>query len=288
MPLSRSFDVSAAPLPLLTDRVGAAVEALARADALLVTAGAGIGVDSGLPDFRGTDGFWRAYPALRQERFEFHEIASPQAFRAQPRLAWGFYGHRLALYRQTLPHQGFAILRRWIDAMPNGGFVLTSNVDGQFQKAGFDPARIVEIHGSIHALQCLRPCSDDTWDAASFVPDVDAAACRLIGEPPRCPRCGGLARPNILMFGDHGWLGERYDAQQRALDEWIAQAGRVVVVELGAGTAIPTVRLTSERLGADVIRINAREAHARRADVIGLQGGALATLVELERAWHGA
>ncbi|HEP6276058.1 TPA: NAD-dependent protein deacetylase [Burkholderia vietnamiensis] len=287
MPLSRSSDASAAPLPLPTDRVGAAVEALARADALLVTAGAGIGVDSGLPDFRGTDGFWRAYPALRQERFEFHEIASPQAFRAQPRLAWGFYGHRLALYRQTLPHQGFAILRRWIDAMPHGGFVLTSNVDGQFQKAGFDPARIVEIHGSIHALQCLRPCSDDTWDAASFVPDVDAAACRLIGEPPRCPRCGGLARPNILMFGDHGWLGERYDAQQRALDEWIAQAGRVVVVELGAGTAIPTVRLTSERLGADVIRINAREAHARRADVIGLQGGALATLVELERAWHG-
>ncbi|MCA8222901.1 SIR2 family NAD-dependent protein deacylase [Burkholderia sp. BC1] len=282
-----SADASGAA-PLSADLVAAAVAALSRADALLVTAGAGIGVDSGLPDFRGTDGFWRAYPALRHERFEFHEIASPQAFRARPQLAWGFYGHRLALYRSTVPHAGFAILRRWLDAMPNGGFVLTSNVDGQFQKAGFDPARIVEIHGSIHALQCLRPCSDDTWDAAPFIPAVDEAACRLVGEPPRCPHCGGLARPNILMFGDAGWLGARYAEQERALQQWIAQAGRVAVVEIGAGTAIPTVRMMSEQLGADVIRINAREAHARRADVIGLKGGALATLNALDAAWQHA
>ena len=279
-----SADGGATQLP--AERVASAVDALARADALLVTAGAGIGVDSGLPDFRGTDGFWRAYPALRHERFEFHEIASPQAFRAHPQLAWGFYGHRLGLYRDTVPHAGFAILRRWMDAMRNGGFVLTSNVDGQFQKAGFDPARIVEIHGSIHAMQCLRPCSDDTWSAAPFTPDVDTATCRLVGELPRCPRCGGLARPNILMFGDRGWLGARHEAQERVLESWVAQAGRVTVVEIGAGTAIPTVRMLSERLGADVIRINAREAHARRADVIGLKGGALATLAALDAAWQ--
>ncbi|MEK7915373.1 Sir2 family NAD-dependent protein deacetylase [Burkholderia contaminans] len=290
MPLSDSAaaTAAAAAAQLPADLVASAVAALARADALLVTAGAGIGVDSGLPDFRGTDGFWRAYPALRHERFEFHEIASPHAFRARATLAWGFYGHRLALYRATVPHAGFAILRRWIDAMPNGGFVLTSNVDGQFQKAGFDPARIVEIHGSIHAMQCLRPCSDDTWEAAPFVPDVDEATCRLVGDMPRCPHCGGLARPNILMFGDTGWLGARYDAQERALEDWLARAGRVAVVEIGAGTAIPTVRLLSERLGADVIRINAREAHARRADVIGLKGGALATLRALDAAWQRA
>ncbi|RAA41060.1 NAD-dependent protein deacetylase, partial [Burkholderia multivorans] len=74
----------------------------------------------------------------------------------------------------------------------------------------------------------------------------------------------------------------------RALQQWIAQAGRVAVVEIGAGTAIPTVRMLSEQLGADVIRINAREAHARRADVIGLKGGALATLNALDVAWQHA
>ncbi len=286
MPTHAPDLASATETPLPVPLIAAAVDVLSRADSLLVTAGAGMGVDSGLPDFRGTEGFWRAYPALRHEGYEFHEIASPRAFRERPRLAWGFYGHRLALYRAIVPHAGFEILRRWIDAMPNGGFVLTSNVDGQFQKAGFDPARIVEIHGSIHAMQCLETCSGHTWDAVPFAPDVDARTCGLVGELPACPHCGGLARPNILMFNDVEWIGARYDAQDQALRDWLAGAGRVAVVEVGAGTAIPTVRLIGERVATEMIRINAREAHARRARVIGLQGGAQATLDALDRAWQ--
>ena len=168
--------------------------------------------------------------------------------------------------------------------MPNGGFVLTSNVDGQFQKAGFDPARIVEIHGSIHALQCLRPCSGDTWDAASFVPDVDAAACRLIGEPPRCPRCGGLARPNILMFGDWGWHERRTAAQGRRLRGWLNKVERLVVIELGAGTNVPTVRIMSESLGGPLIRINPTEPGLGGADGVSVAKGALEALRAIETA----
>ncbi len=67
------------------------------ADGLLVAAGAGMGVDSGLPDFRGNQGFWNAYPALGSERIQFEDVASPLKFYRRPRLAWGFYGHRLAL-----------------------------------------------------------------------------------------------------------------------------------------------------------------------------------------------
>src|SRR3990172_3137870 len=98
-------------------------EAVREADGLLVTAGAGMGGGSGLPDFRGTQGFWRAYPALGRARIAFEAIASPAAFDANPRLAWGFYGHRLALYRRTEPHEGFVILKQIGDAMPNGAFV---------------------------------------------------------------------------------------------------------------------------------------------------------------------
>ena len=68
-----------------------------QADALIIAAGTGMGVDSGLPDFRSDGGFWRAYPALREARIDFHSIASPAAFRSSPESAWGFYGHRLAL-----------------------------------------------------------------------------------------------------------------------------------------------------------------------------------------------
>ena len=136
-----------------------AAEVIARADSLIVAAGAGIGVDSGLPDFRGKDGFWQTYPALARANVDFYAIASPSAFHSDPLLAWGFYGHRLQLYRDTTPHGGFGILRKWGDGMPNGHAVFTSNVDGQFQKAGFDPRLVYECHGSIHHLQCLEPCS---------------------------------------------------------------------------------------------------------------------------------
>ena len=82
-----------------------AAELISQADALIITAGAGMGVDSGLPDFRSKDGFWKAYPALGWDDTDFVAIACPDAFRTQPRRAWGFYGHRLNLYPATT---GFA------------------------------------------------------------------------------------------------------------------------------------------------------------------------------------
>ena len=103
---------------------------------MIVTAGAGMGVDSGLPDFRGAEGFWNAYPVYRKLGLNFEDLANPHWFESDPCLAWGFYGHRLALYRRTGPHAGFEILRRWADAKPQGAFVFTSNVDGQFQRCG--------------------------------------------------------------------------------------------------------------------------------------------------------
>lgn len=65
------------------------------AGGLLITAGAGMGVDSGLPDFRGSEGFWRAYPALQLYDLSFEDMANPARFAEHPKLAWGFYGHRM-------------------------------------------------------------------------------------------------------------------------------------------------------------------------------------------------
>jgi NAD-dependent SIR2 family protein deacetylase len=168
-----------AGLDAAVTRAVARAAALVRdADALLIGAGAGIGVDSGLPDFRGDHGFWRAYPPLAARGIRFAEIANPHSFDADPALAWGFYGHRLALYRATVPHEGFAILKALGASLPHGAFVFTSNVDGQFQRAGFDPGHIVEHHGSIHHLQCTRPCSDAIWTADAVRPEVDPSPAR--------------------------------------------------------------------------------------------------------------
>ena len=245
-------------------------ELIRSADSLVIGAGAGIGVDSGLPDFRGEHGFWKAYPALGRERISFYDIASPQSFERAPRLAWGFYGHRLALYRATVPHEGFAILRAIAAGLPHGAFVFTSNVDGQFQKAGFAADRVDECHGSIHHLQCLDACMPEIWPADEFEPDIDEGECRLRSELPRCPTCDGLARPNVLMFGDWNWAKRRELQQGRALAAWRQKVGNPVVIELGAGTDIPSVRSFCERQRSPLIRINPREP-----DLGGLRGVSL-------------
>ncbi|WP_244193261.1 SIR2 family NAD-dependent protein deacylase [Paraburkholderia eburnea] len=263
-----------------------AVEWIRDADGLLITAGAGMGVDSGLPDFRGKEGFWRAYPALRHYGFSFEDIANPAGFSSNPRLSWGFYGHRLALYRATMPHAGFDILLRWASAMKHGAFVFTSNVDGQFQKAGFDAERIVECHGTIHRLQCVEACTDETWPADDFVPIGNETTCLLENEMPRCPHCNALARPNILMFGDWRWVEKHVEQQERQLASWFERVQRPVVVEVGAGRAIPTVRRFSERHGPRVIRINPRESAIPFAVGVGMACGARDALQQIDIELH--
>lgn len=255
-----------------------AARLIAQADGLLITAGAGIGVDSGLPDFRGNRGFWRAYPAIGRQGLSFEAMANPAAFTANPRLAWGFYGHRLQLYRDTVPHVGFKLLQEMARRLPHGAFVYTSNVDGQFQKAGFDEARIVECHGSIHYVQCLQTCSTRIWPADNLIVDVDEADCMLRSPLPQCPRCRGHARPNILMFNDWAWLSSRADAQQFRFDLWHKQVQHMVVIELGAGIDLPTIRRKGEGMRVPMIRINPIDAAVHGAGSVGLEMGALQAL----------
>ena len=259
-------------------------ELIAQADRLLITAGAGMGVDSGLPDFRGPQGFWGAYPALGRARIPFERIANPAAFESNARLAWGFYGHRLNLYRATVPHEGFHILRRLAERLPEGCFVFTSNVDGQFSKAGFDENRINECHGSIHHLQCIARCSDAIWSADDYFPEVDEENCLLTSDFPVCPQCKGLARPNILMFGDGGWDECRAEMQDRRMRAWLRRVERLLIIEVGAGTNIPTVRMMGQSLHGKMIRINPTEPELDGAKGVSISCGGLEGLRQIEAA----
>ncbi len=259
----------------IDEKARLAARIIQQADGLLITAGAGMGVDSGLPDFRGDEGMWKAYPALRQANLSFTEIANPQAFADTPELAWGFYGHRLQLYRDTLPHAGFGILLELAAHMPHGAYVFTSNVDGQFQKAGFDENRIVECHGSIHHQQCIEPCSQSIRSANNIVVDIDTEHCLWRSALPRCLQCGAVMRPNILMFNDYSWISSRTDGQIERMCDWRSTVGQLVVIELGAGNAIPTVRNLGERLQVSLIRINPRDFVVRNRRCVGLETNAL-------------
>jgi NAD-dependent SIR2 family protein deacetylase len=277
--------------------VEAAIERAARAideaEALLVTAGAGMGVDSGLPDFRGDQGFWKAYPAYGALGLSFVDLANPRWFATDPELAWGFYGHRLNLYRGTRPHRGFELLGAWAAGKPLCAFAFTSNVDGQFQAAGWSEDRIVECHGRIGVLQCTSGCGAAPFPAPGAPVAVDEATFRAARPLPACPACGGLARPNILMFGDGGWDSDATDRQETAMRRWLAgvraRGGRLAIVECGAGSAVPTVRFTSERIAANLgpaatlVRVNLREPEAPPG-AIALALGAREALERIEAA----
>jgi len=259
-----------------------------QADAILITAGAGMGVDSGLPDFRGNDGFWKAYPPFKKINLNFFDIANPKLFDINPQLAWGFYGHRLNLYRDTKPHNGFEILKIFTKLKKDNYFIFTSNVDGQFQKAGFSVDKIVEVHGSIHHNQCVGRCTNEVWSNKEINLKIDTTTFLATNEMPMCKYCEKLARPNILMFGDWGFSTARVKKQEERLKSWLKQnvinEVNIVVIELGAGKVIPTVRNFSEEIckqyNAKLIRINPRDFDSPK-DAISLPLGAQEALEKI-------
>lgn len=266
--------------------IEAAKALLSEADCLLITAGAGMGVDSGLPDFRGTQGFWKAYPPYERLGMQFESVANPKNFAEDPAFAWGFYGHRFNLYRETKPHRGFEMLLQYTQTLAADSFVYTSNVDGHFERAGFEAEQVIECHGSINHFQCMEACTQAIYpahDCPEF--NIDESDMKAIEPLPVCPDCQGTARPAILMFGDWGWNGGRTNQQQQQFDHWLSQIGdkRVGVIEMGAGTAIPTVRLQSEQVAWSrdgfLIRINPRECEVpNHIEGVSLPMGALEAL----------
>lgn len=108
---------------------------------------------------------------------------------------------------------------------------------------------------------------------------MDESNCRLINAAAACPQCGAVARPNVLMFNDWSWCNSRKEAQAARQEEWLLSISRPVVVELGSGTEVPTVRRFSERIarqvGGRLIRINPREPGVPTKSDVGLAMNAL-------------
>jgi len=250
------------------------------AEVVIITAGAGMGVDSGLPDFRGNEGMWKTYPQLKKKGIDFQNIANPKQFKKFPALAWAFYGHRFDTYKNTTPNIGFAALKELVKDKKDY-FVVTSNVDGQFQKAGFDSDKVYEVHGRINKFQCTE-CDATPWAAPKDTNfSVNPKTFVMKGEIPRCPKCDAVARPNIMMFNDHGFNAKETSAQEHAFNSFMNKYDKdntkIAIIEIGAGSAIPTIRNIGEHIqefvGAQLIRINPRESHGPKGTLSIAKGG---------------
>jgi NAD-dependent deacetylase len=237
---------------------------LARAARVTVLTGAGVSAASGVPTFRGPGGLWRTYRA--------EDLATPQAFARDPPLVWEWYAWRRGLVAACAPNAAHEVLARWQARLP--GFTLvTQNVDGLHERAG--SAGAVRLHGSLWELACWSGCAGkpQPW-RDDRVP--------LPALPPRCPACGGLARPAVV------WFGEMLDPAVIAR----ASAALSCDVFLSIGTSsvvYPAAGFLhdAKSRGAFTVEINPEET-PMSADVdVVLRGGAEDVLPRLEELLAG-
>jgi len=222
---------------------------------------------------------------LEKKGLSLEQISHPEWFQKDPSSAWGFYAHRAELYQNAKPHEGFHILRQLVQMKKENYFIFTSNVDSQFQKAGFEEERLYECHGSLGYLQCSKPCGDRIWES-TFLPQVNPTTLKTSGEFPKC-KCGAVARPNVSLFGDtnDSWIATRAEAQRYRLLKWLSDnypysstgkfeynddtsnnintttttttstsegltshKRKLVIIECGSGTSLHSIRIESEAL----------------------------------------
>lgn len=263
----------------LEESVKQAARAIMEADALLIGTGAGMGVDSGLGTFRGRNaGIW---PPLQRLGLDFPQVSTPNWFRDDPHFAWAFWKFRYDAYTGCDPHTGYWVLADWGRRLPRGYFSFTSNIDGHWEQVG---APTLECHGSLRFMQCVQGsvCNKAIWPVPrDFALQLQDGKDDRVKDPlPCCPKCGGVARPAVLMFGDWGYCSPREGEQKKRYEAFLARAKleRLVVLEVGAGSSVPTVRACCERQGrrpgAQLIRINLEDATVPKGG-ISIQMGAL-------------
>jgi len=244
------------------------LDTLYSTDALIITAGAGASADSGVSTFRGDGGLWER---KGKSGYSFVDLAQPHWFESDPDIAWGFYGKRYLEYKEAKPGIVYETLYSWAKDIPH--FVFTSNVDKLFQRAGFKEENIFEIHGSISHIQSLKAGESSISELKGIEFSIDEKD-RAVGYLPTCPDTGKIARPNICMFSDNTWDPRRSRSQEILYEDFLAKHyKKILILEIGAGKIIPTVRWESERLarsnGATLIRVNTVD-HDIPKDISGI------------------
>ena len=152
---------------------------------VLIITGAGVSSESGIPTFRGKDGYWRNLDPTK--------LATPEAFARDPKLVWEWYRERRQRIRKAQPNPAHRAIAKL--AVQAGEFLLvTQNVDDLHLRAGVPADKMVQIHGDIFMTHCSR-CEFRRYQHEHNV-----------GSLPKCPECGALMRPGVV------WFGEQLDA----------------------------------------------------------------------------
>ncbi len=234
------------------------LNALRAARHVAVLTGSGISAESGVPTFRDAQtGLWAKY---RPE-----ELATPEAFRRNPRLVWEWYEWRRGLVAKAAPNPGHLALAELERRVPRLTLA-TQNVDGLHQQAG--SRGVIELHGNIRRAKCFEEnVVVEAWPTTS-------------NAPPHCPRCGGLLRPDVVWFGEalpRPALAAAVEAAQTC-DLFFA-IGTSALVQPAASLPLEAIQrgVPTVEINADVTPLTPHVTHALR----GRAGEVLPVLLNL-------
>jgi NAD-dependent deacetylase len=229
--------------------------AAARPGTVLALTGAGVSAESGIPTFRGKEGYW----TIGAREYHPQELATYEAFSAMPWSVWAWYLYRRGVCRRAEPNAAHRALVRLATALPDRFALVTQNVDGLHRRAGSPDAQTFPIHGDITLMRCAGDCTLDRFPIPDAVPELgkgedvtDEVKALLV-----CPRCGAMARPHVL------WFDESYDEPRFHLDtvrRLATQAALLVVAGTSAQTNLPWQVVTlAARAGATIVDVNVED-----------------------------
>lgn len=232
----------------------AVLEAFAHSQGrLVVLTGAGISAESGIPTFRGEQGYWR----VGSKNYHPQELATAQAFGEHAKDVWRWYLYRRTICRRANPNAGHEALVQLEHALGERFALVTQNVDGLHARAGSaDP---YEIHGNIDRFRCAKRCSDATYLLPDDLPPIERETPLpdATFDALRCPDCSGPARPHVL------WFDECYDeALFRANSAFAAAASADLLIVAGTSgsTSLPMqIGSHCARAGVPMIDINPQD-----------------------------
>jgi NAD-dependent deacetylase len=218
----------------------------------VVLTGAGISAESGIPTFRGPEGYW----TVGSREYRPEEMATCHMFSRAPDEVWQWYLYRRGVCQRAAPNKGHEAVVRMEEILSDRFLLITQNVDGLHVRAGSTPERTFEIHGNINRMRCAKECCREIF------PMPEELAFKEKNEPLTdddrallvCPRCGGLSRPHVL------WFDECYDEEYFRFSSSIQAAGEadlLISVGTSGATNLPMqVGGIAARRGAVIIDVN--------------------------------
>jgi NAD-dependent deacetylase len=251
------------PLRAIDSAVREAAEILAAARSALFITGAGMSADSGLPTYRGIGGLYNR--GVTDEGIEIEEALSGHMMLTDPALCWKYIAEIAAAGSGARPNQGHEMIAR-LERRLERVWVLTQNVDGLHRVAG--SSQIIDIHGDVRDLICTR-CD---WERV-----VESFA--DLEMPPKCPACGGLVRPEVVLFGEM-----LQPAKTAALYAELSR-GFDAVFSIGTTSVFPYIAapvLEAASRGVPTVEINPSDTVVSDRVRVKIAGGAAATLAAIE------